>query len=51
MEAAEEMPETPLHSSKNIPGTFSQNGCSNRHEKTREQLQRRCYSGSSPWLP
>jgi hypothetical protein len=34
METAEEMPGTLLHSSKNIPVTFSQNGCPNRHEKT-----------------
>src|SRR6266568_4016205 len=30
-ETAEEVPETPLHSSKNVPGTFSQDDCSNRH--------------------
>lgn len=34
-EIAEEVAETPLHSSKNAPGTFSQNDCSNMHEETR----------------
>lgn len=29
METAEEMPGTPLHSSKKVPGAFSQNGRSN----------------------
>ena len=51
METSEEMPGTLLHSSENIPSTFSQNDRSNRHKKTREQLQHCCYSGSSPWLP
>ena len=34
-ETAEGVPETPLHSSRNVPGTFSQNDCSNRHEEIR----------------